>query len=247
MKKIIFLGLMVLLSLSACSTDFLNSDSPEAPPAEEIDIEATIDSAASTKAVQTVNALEALATPTISAALEIEETATATETSTQTETATAEATETPETVTETPDGTLPAETATQTPEGTLTSTETPDGTPATATTGTQEVTATSIYPSPTSPISAGYVPDYIPRFKVKVRNNTKVRVYISLQGVTVGGYTPVVEYDLAPWQKTKMTVPEGRYAIIVYVGKEPMIEYIGVHSSNTVEITIYKDYLKVEK
>ena len=45
----------------------------------------------------------------------------------------------------------------------------------------------------------------------------------------------------------KLTVPEGRYAIIVYVGSDPMIEYIGVHSNNSVEIVIKKDSLKVTK
>lgn len=244
MKKIVFVGLIVLLGLSACVPDFLNSGSQDAP-AESVDIAATVDSAASTQAVQT---MVSLATPTLeetTAELILDEptsTVTATEELPPTETSTA-------TATETPDGTLPAETATETPDGTLpaeTATETPDGT-LPAETATLAITATSIFPSPTSPIYANEAPDYIPRFKVKIRNNTKVRVYISLQGSTEGGYHPIIEYDLAPWQKIKLSVPEGHYAVIVYVGKDPMIGYVGVHSNNTVEITINKDDLKIVK
>jgi hypothetical protein len=232
MKKIVFVGIIILLSLSACIPDFLNPDSQVAPVESVVDVEATVDAAASTQAVQTFVALatptmeDASAEPTIDQATA---TATATEELSPTETLTA-------TMTETPGGTLPAETATETPDGALP-----------AETATLEATATSIFPSPTSPIYANEVPDYIPRFKVKVRNNTKVRVYISLQGSTVGGYKPIIEYDLAPWQQIKLTVPEGRYAIIVYVGNDPMIEYIGVHSNNSVEIVIKKDSLKVTK
>ena len=228
MKKIVLIGIIILLSLSACVPDFLNPDSPVVP-VESIDIEATVDTVASTQAVQTVAALATPTTEDVSAEPTTEKaTATATEELSPTETLTA-------TMTETPDGT-PTETATETPDGTLP-----------AQTATLEATATSIFPSPTSPIYANEVPDYIPRFKVKVRNNTNVRVYISLQGSTVGGYNPIVEYDLAQWQQIKLTVPEGRYAIIVYVGSDPMIEYIGVHSNNSVEIVIKKDSLKVTK
>ena len=242
MKKIIFVGLIILLSLSACVPDFLNPNS-DAAPAEAVDIAATVDAASNTKVAQT---FEALNTPTLEAATAepVMEEATATDAPTEelppTETATLEVTETHEgidlagTETTAPEGTLPAETTTEAPEETLV--------PAT---GTPEVTATSVYPSPTSPIYANQVPDYIPKFKIDVRNNTNVRVYISLQGVTEGGYKPIIEYDLAPWQKVKLTVPEGRYAVVVYVGKDPMIEYVGIHSSNTVEIIIEKDRVKI--
>ena len=64
MKKIVFVGLVVLLSLSACVPDFLNLGS-EAAPAESIDIAATVDSAASTQVAQTFEALSSLATPTM--------------------------------------------------------------------------------------------------------------------------------------------------------------------------------------
>ena len=157
-------------------------------------------------------------------------------------------TETP-TATETPDGTLLAETATETPDGTLpaeTATETPDGT-LPAETATLEITATSIYPSPTSPISINQPPDSVPRYKISVENDTKVRVYISLQGSTEGGYNPIIEYDLAPWQRIKLSIPEGYYAAVVYVGKDPMIDYFAVHSNNSITIVINKDSIKIKK
>ena len=238
MKKVFFITLVAIFGLNACVPDFLNSGAQDAPP-EAVDIAATVDSAASTKAVQT---FEALPTPTMedpTAEPPTEEaTATLTETATPSETPTVEISETPdgtETLAETPDGTPAVGAATETPGGTLP-----------AETATLDVTATSVFPSPTSPIYANEAPDYIPRFKIKVKNNTKVRVYLSLQGVTVGDYRPIIEYDFSPWEKTRLTIPEGRYAIIVYVGKEPMIEYAGVHSNNAIEIIIEKDQIKIK-
>ena len=235
MKKVFLFAFVALFSLSACVPDFLN----QGAPSEAVDIDATVDAAASTQAVQTV---AALVTPTMedAAELELEASPTVTVTATVTETPPPTETSTP---TETPDGT--EESMTGTP-GTPTKTSTPDGT-TTPATATVTVTETSAIPSPTSPISVNEPPDYIPRYKIKVRNNTKVRVYISLQGSTEGGYHPIVEYDLAPWQRVKLTVPEGYYAVIVYVGKDPMIEYVGIHSNNTVEIEIRKEDIKIAK
>ncbi len=258
MKKIVFVGLVVLLSLSACVPDLLNSGSQDAPAAP-VDIAATVDAAASTQVAQTFEALS-LATPTMEVPItepRVEEASvTATETVLPSEALTLETTETPdgtlpaETETETLDGTFPAETATAMPVCTFPEecvTATPDGTLVSRETATPEVTATSIYPSPTSPISINQPPDYIPRYKIKIVNNTKVRVYISLQGVTEGGYRPIIEYDLDPWEKAKFPIPEGKYTAIVYVGKDPMVAYFGVHSNNTITIIIDKDKIKIDK
>ncbi len=238
MKKIIFVGALVLLSLSACVPDFLNSSSQEDVPATPVNVAATVEEAASTQAAQT---LAALATPTLESPT-AEPTTTTIEELASTETSTATVTETPdgtETATETPDGTLSAETATETPDGThLSETVT--------VTATLAATATSIFPSPTSPISINEPPNTVPRYKVTVVNNTKGRVYISLQGSTEGGYNPIIEYDLAPWQRIKLTVPEGHYAAIVYVGHDPMIDYVGLHK-NSVTIEIKNDKIKISK
>jgi len=239
MKKILFVGALVLFSLSACVPDFLNSSS-EAATAAPIDVMATVEDAANTQAAQTLDAIAALATPTLESPT-AEPTAPATEVVSFTETATSTLTETPDgtlTTTETPDGTLPAETATKTPDGTL---------PAVTTTATLDITATSVFPSPTSPISINEPPASVPRHKINVENSTKVRVYISLQGSTEGGYNPIIEYDLAPRERVKLTVPEGNYASIVYVGKDPMINYFGVYKNNSVTIDISKDNVKVSK
>ena len=234
MKKFLFLGIVVLLSLSACVPSFLKSDT--SAPAEAVDLEATADILANTQVAQT---FEALATPTMEVPSAIPPTkvpsATATETPSPTETATATATET---ATETPDGTNPAETASLTPEGTL---------PAETETGTPEATATSIYPSPTSPISVGEPPDSVPRYKVRVINNTKYPAYISLQGVTVGNYHPIIEYALDPWvNNVRFPIPEGQYTAVVYIGKDPLITYFGIHKSG-LTITIEQDKITIEK
>lgn len=237
MKKILFAGALVLLSLSACVPDFLNPGSGDATSAP-VDVVATVEEAANTQVAQTLDAIAALATSMLESPTDEP---TATEVVSSTETATATLTETPDgtlTPTETPDGTLPAETATETPEGTL---------PAGTATATREITATSVFPSPTSPISINEPPASVPRYKIDVKNTTKVRVYISLQGSTVGGYNPIIEYDLAPRERIKLTIPEGNYASIVYVGKDPMINYFVVHKNNSITIVISKDKVKVEK
>ncbi len=234
MKKVFFIALILLFGLSACVPDFLNSETQDAP-AEAVDIAATVDAAASTQAVQT---FEALPTPTMeepTAEPPMDEaTATFTETATPSETATVE-------ITETLDGTQVAETGTPTPEGTLpaeTATKTLEVTP--EPTATVEITATS-------PVSINEPPASVPRHKIKVRNNTKVRTFISLHGSTEGGYKPIIEYDLAPWQKVKIVVPEGYYTVVVYVGSDPIYGHVAVRSSNTVEITINKDDIKIAK
>ncbi|MBT3337038.1 MAG: hypothetical protein HN855_16295 [Anaerolineae bacterium] len=235
MKKTILIGAILLLTLSACVPDFLNTSSQEAPVAE-VDTAATVDAAASTQAVQT---FAALATPTLETLVE-EPTATVTEESTPTETATATLTETPDGTpgTETPEGTLPAESATATLEGTLTPTET----------STPAATATSVYPSPTSPISINLPPiDEVPRYTISVSNNTKGSAYISLHGSTEGGYKPIIEYDIPGRSKVKISVPEGFYTVIVYVGADPMVDYVGVHKNNAVSIAINIDKIKITK
>ena len=230
MKKFLLLALwiVILLSLSACVPDFLKPE--QDTPAESVDLVATADILASTQAAQT---FEALATPTMEPPTAVPPTetlsVTATEEPAPTETATATATAT-ESATETPDSTLPAGTETVTPE----------------VTGTPEATATSIYPSPTSPISVGEPPDSVPRYKVKVINYTKYRAYISLQGVTVGNYHPIIEYELYPWVNVRFPIPEGQYTAVVYVGKEPLIAYFGIHQSG-LTITIKKDKITIEK
>ncbi len=234
MKKTILVAAILFLALSACVPDFLNTGAQDAPVAE-VDVAATVDAAASTHAVQT---FEALATPTLEPVME-EAPATVTKTSAPTETATATSTETPDGTpgTETPEGTQPAEDAIVTPDETVIPTET----------SAPAATATSVYPSPTSPISINLPPiDEVPRHKIRVTNNTKGNVYISLHGSTEGGYKPIIEYDIPRWSKVKITVPEGYYTVIVYVGADPMTGYVGIYKAG-VEITIKPDELKIVK
>ncbi len=250
MKKILVTGLVLLFSVSACVPDFLKSDTSNTP-AEAVDIAETVDAAANTQVAQTFEALNSPTAESTSAGIIVEE-APATETplftatvlSTETETATADATETPS-----PTGTLATETASTTPDGTLsaeTATETPNGTLVPSGTGTIEATETSIYPSPTSPISINIPPKSVPRHQIRVVNQTKGRIYISLQGVTVGDYHPIIEYDLPPWQKADIRIPEGWYTAIVYVGKDPMVSSFKVRDSN-ITIFIKRDQIQIKK
>ena len=239
MKKIFLLAVIVLFSVSACVPGFLGGGAEEAPAAEPVDIAATVDAAASTQAVET---LAALATPTMEPPTD-EPTATAAEALAPTEEATA-------TPTESPDAAPTKESATETPEG-----ESADGAPATpeatatiTETSTPTAVSTSVYPSPTSPISINLPPESLaPRHNIKVRNTTKGPVYISLQGSAEGGYKPIIEYDIPRFATVKIEVPEGYYAVVVYVGKYPMVDYVGIYKNNQVSITIHRNSIKIKK
>ena len=246
MKKNILIAVVVLFSLSACVPGFLGGgDDTAAPAAEAVDIAATVDAEASTQAAQT---LSALATPTEEVEPTEEPTATATETLAPTEES--DTTETPEGTTEadeTPDTT---ETVEVTPEGTETpeATATPENTPTIAPSNTPAPTATSVYPSPTSPIAINLPPEnLVPRHKIEVQNNTQGPVYISLQGSSEGGYRPIVEYDIPRFAKVRFAVPEGYYTIVVYVGKEPMVAYTGIYKNNALRIVINRKELIINK
>ena len=229
MKKLILLGIIVLLSLSACVPDFLKPDSPDAP-AESNSVEdaAPVD-AATTEVAET---FEALASPTIESiptdippATEIEESIPATEA------ATIEATVAPTeiiaaTITLTPDESAPpAETATE----------------------TLAPIATSIYASPTSPVSVGMPPDDIPRYKIRVISEVKGISAVSFHGITAGGYHPIIEYHLSPWEKATILLPEGDYTAIVYIRNTPFYAYFNIHKNNKFTLIIKKDKIKLEK
>lgn len=241
MKKIFLLAVIALFSVSACVPEFLGGGAEKAPAAEPVDIAATVDAAASTQAIET---LAALATPTMEAPMPTDEpTATATETLAPTEEAAA-------TLTENPNATPTEEGSTETPEGESANgeTATPEATATITKTSTPTTVATSVYPSPTSPISINLPPEsLVPRHKIEVRNTTKGPVYISLQGSTEGGYKPIIEYDIPRSATVKFEVPEGYYAVVVYVGKYPMVGYIGIYKNNQVSITIHQDSIKIEK
>jgi hypothetical protein len=238
-KKTLVIALVILFSLSACIPDFLQSGTQDEPE-EAVDIAATV---MNTEVAQT---FEALDTPTL---VEATFTASPTETMLPSETATEFATNTATfEASETPTGTLATDIASLTPDGTLpaeTATE-PEGTISPTVTGTLEAEATSIYPSATSPISINQPPASVPRYKISVENKTKGKVYISLQGVTEGGYRPIIEYDIPAGGKANFKIPEGQYTAVVYVGKEPMIGYFGIHAHG-VNIIITRDKIQIKK
>ncbi len=262
MKKNILLAVLVLFTLSACAGLGGGAEEPpaaDAPVAEAVDVNATVDAEASTQAAQTMAALDAAvqATPTLEPATPTEEMpATATEAAAPTEEMTAtpaeEAEADPEATPEADDAELTA-----TPEGDETPAADDDATAtptleATATemamTATPGATATSVYPSPTSPIAINMPPQNLVGYRpVEIRNTLKGKVYISFQGVTEYDYRPVIEYDLPGFAKVRIHVPQGEYKIVVYVGKDPMIDYVTINKNTSLVITIRKDSLRIEK
>lgn len=261
MKKSFLAAVLVLFSLSACVPSFLGgakeAPADEAPVAEAVDVNATVDAASSTQAVQTMDALDSVAkaTPTLAPATPTEEPpATATETLAPTE----EPTATPEDA-EVADGAAidTEDGATAEADAEADSTETPVSDAATATlavtateaiTETPAPTATSVYPSPTSPIAINMPPQNLVGYRpVEIRNRLKGKVYISFQGVTEYDYRPVIEYDLPGFAKVRIHVPQGDYKIVVYVGKDPMINYVTVNQNTNLVINIRKNNVRIEK
>jgi hypothetical protein len=247
MKKIFLVAVIALFALSACVPAFLGGGEEETASAPEaVDINATVDTEASTQAAQTMSALDfALATQTLEPATPTDAPlATATEALVEEATGTA-TTDVQETstievdLTGTPD---PATTATTEESLTLVATATA------AMTGTPAPTATSVYPSPTSPIAILMPPEsLVPYRQIEVVNKTKGKVYISLQGFTEYDYTPVIEYDIPRFATVKYRIPDGYYKIVVYVGKEPMIDYVTVTKNTSLRIIIRRNELQVEK
>ena len=238
MKKFFLVAVIALFSLSACVPGILGGGAEEAPPAAEpVDLAATVDAQASTQAVQTLNALP---TPTMEPAPTDEPIATATEVIAPTEDVAATETPSEEAATETP--------APDDADTTGDPTATPENTATPEATNTPAPTATSVYPSPTSPIAINLPPEsLVPRHKIEVTNKTKGAVYISLQGETEYDYKPIIDYDIPRFATVKYEIPEGYYTIIVYVGKDPMIAYTGIYKNNQVSITIFQDELKIVK
>lgn len=259
MKKSLLVAVLVLFSLTACTGIFGGGEEApavEAPAAEAVDINATVDAEASTQAAQTMDALDAAAaeemakaTPTLVPATPTQEMpATATETLAPTEETTATPDEkaeaaTEEDVTPTVEGAEPSATEEVSATATLAATATES-----VMTATPGATATSVYPSPTSPIAINMPPENLVGYRpVEIRNMLKGRVYISFQGVTEYDYRPVIEYDLAGFKKVRIHVPQGEYKIVVYVGKNPMIDYVTINKNTNLVITIRKNSLRIEK
>jgi hypothetical protein len=250
MKKSFLIAVLVLFSLSACIPSFLGggeeAPAPEAPAADMVDINATVDAEASTQAAQTMSALDEVpeATPTLEPATPTEEApATATETLAPTEESTATPTADAEAEAETEadaEGTPETDLATATGTMSVTATE--------AITQTPAPTATSVYPSPTSPVAINMPPEsLVPYRAVEVKNTLKGKVYISMQGITAYDYRPVIEYDIPAFAKVRFRVPIGDYKIVVYVVNEPLTRHITINKGTNLRIKIYRHEFTVDK
>ena len=241
MKKFFLVALIALFSLSACIPRFLGGSAEEVPAAEAVDVAATVDAEASTQAVQTLVALDALATPTLEPTTPPTDgpIATATETLAPTlEDAASDEGSTEETPSPDANEIASEDGASATTEGTTTPeiTETP------------APTGTSIYPTPTSPIAINLPPeDLVPRHRVEVKNELKGAAYISMQGVSEWGYKPIIEYQIPRFTTVNFEVPEGNYKIVVYIANRPVVDYVRVTKNTSVRIVIRRDGLKVEK
>jgi len=233
-KKFLLLSLVLALTLRACDLSFLNGAKSAAPaataaPSPLADLAGTAEALAATQASETP---VSLSTPTM-----LPPTETPTPTLEPTEaipTATATFTATP-TMTLTPF--LVTETATP-----LSVTETSTPTPV-PTTG---ATATATQPFPTAPIIINTVPPGYPKGSVDLVNKTNGVIYVSLQGNVENLYHPIQEYEVPRHRTVKTKAPQGDYTVVVYVGKEPMVGYFGLHNRSGVTITIYDDKIEIQ-
>ncbi|MEW6028668.1 MAG: LysM peptidoglycan-binding domain-containing protein [Chloroflexota bacterium] len=104
-----------------------------------------------------------------------------------------------------------------------------------------------IAPTPTKelvPLSWGTVPAGAPEGKVKLSNQARGDVYVSLQGTTRDGLTVIREYPVSGSMTVK--VPAGWYVYVAWVGGEKFVGQFNLRGDAEVSITFYKNKVVVE-
>lgn len=214
MKRTAVLVLATVFFLSSCIPSSFFQQPTVAPP---VDSQATDAAMAATLVAGTLNALP---TPTLVPASDtLEPTATDTEPPTATETLTVDpnitATETMVPETATITGTLP--TATQ---AIATATET------------------------LHPRFYGTLPPAIPFGKVRLVNRAKADVYVSLQCMTIDGYTTIIEYPV--FGRFRVSAPAGRYNYVAWVGGRQFQGSFRLGKGEDLTITFNKDKVTIK-
>jgi hypothetical protein len=224
MKKMLLLGIALIMMLSSCLLPSTTAQPEATPlaPASEPDLAATVASSVE-------QTLEALPTPTLAP-------------SSTPVMVTATQTVTKGTPTETQHPTLLTLTATL---GTGTPATKVPGTPGTATL----VTAAGLAFSPTVTETAHYqyygtMPPYLAYSKITLVNKSKSEVYISLQCTTSEGYETIIEYPVE--SRVEANVPAGRYIYVAWVGGKKITGKFALDNDIDLVINIFKDHLEIK-
>lgn len=220
MKRTMVLAVALALITSACLPSiplpqFLSNSAPT------IDMLATEESTSATVAVQTVNALP---TPTLIPA-----------------THTVEPTEAPS-ITPSPTEAIAldlTDTLTPDPDSSITANLTM--------TGTLAATQDFLHPTATETLHArfyGTLPPSIPYGKIKLVNQAKVEVYISMQCTTISGHHTILEYPVSGTKK--VSAPAGKYTYVAWVGGKQFQGYFGLGKGGDISIIIKKDKIFIK-
>lgn len=223
MKKVVLVGTVLVMALSACLLPGVSTAQPEASPeapASMPDLELTV-----ANSVQ--QTLEAIPTATLipSPTAEIS-------------TATLAAPKASATNQSTPTAQNPALL-------TLTATLS-TGTPGTAARAAS--TATLAF-SPTVTETAhfqyyGTMPPLLAYSKITLVNKSKSEVYISLQCTTKDGYQTIIEYPVEG--RVETNAPTGKYIYVAWVGGRQITGKFALDNSSDIVITIFKDHLEIK-
>ncbi len=102
-------------------------------------------------------------------------------------------------------------------------------------------------PTPTEepvPLSWGTVPARTPEGKVKLSNQARADVYVSLQGTTRDGLTVIREYPVGG--SMTVAVPAGWYVYVAWVGGEKFVGQFNLRGNADISITFYSNKVVVE-
>jgi LysM repeat protein len=94
------------------------------------------------------------------------------------------------------------------------------------------------------PLSWGTVPSGAPEGKVKLSNQARSDVYVSLQGTTRDGLTVIREYPVNGSMTVK--VPAGWYVYVAWVGGVKLAGEFNLRKDADVAITFYRNKVVVE-
>ena len=147
----------------------------------------------------------------------------------------------------------PVLSATETPTLVPTSSPVTDltTTPATATSGPANVTATptlvvgQVTASPTLGIRTyGTLPPAVPFSQITLVNKANAEAYISLQVTMPDGKYSIIEYPVEG--RIKIQAPVGSYLYVTWVGGRKMVGEFRLHQNDDLTITLYKDKVVIK-
>lgn len=125
-------------------------------------------------------------------------------------------------------------------------------TPATATSGAEDPTATLAVSTSGSPtltptlgiLKWGTLPPAVPSAKITLLNKSRVQAYISLQNRPPDKQVAFLEYPVE--KQVNVNAPLGYYLYVVWVGGRKIVGEFTLNHNDELTITIYKDRVELK-